>query len=158
VTTPPLGDILSQPPIPGWQEFIAYRETLRWFGGAALALMVVLVLAHFAFHGSHHVRPTGRLIRRYTVKEVILHALLALGFVGAWASSTYLILAKWVLGGAENGSPVAVGRLSATTHIIAGLVFLGALVAIAIIWRRSMRFAPYDPAWIRELSRALAQG
>ena len=155
---PQVADIPAPEPRPAWREFMAYREGLRWFGGAALTLVVLLVLAHFAVHGSHHVRSTGRPIRRYTMKEVLLHAALALGFVGAWASSTYLILAKYVLGGPASGAPVALGRLSSTAHIAAGLVFFGALVGIAIVWRRSMRFAPYDPAWLRELGGYFTRG
>lgn len=80
------------PPIkawPGWQQFLAYREALRWFGGIAVGLMVLLVLIHFSIHGYHHVRPTGRMVKRYSWAEVFLHDLLALSFVGAWASSTY---------------------------------------------------------------------
>lgn len=151
-------EVAPREPMPGWQAFVTYREALRWFGGAVLALMVVAALSHLAVYGYHHLRPTGRLIRRYTAKEVLLHALLALAFVGAWASSTYLILAKHVLGRAANGAPVALGRLTSTAHIAAGLVFFGALVGIAMVWRRSMRFAPYDPAWLRELGGYFTRG
>lgn len=142
------------PPVraaPGWQEFVIYRETLRWCGGVVLGLMVVLVLSHFAFYGFHHVQPTGRKVRRYSLKEVLMHALLALAFVGAWASSTYLILAKYVLGYAEKELAVPLGGLSSTVHIVAGFLFLGALLALAVIWRPGMRFAMYDRDWLKEL-------
>lgn len=144
-------ELLPTQPAPGWQEFVLYREALRWLGGVILGTMVLLVLCHFAFYGSHHVRPTGRLVRRYVLTEVLLHALLAVAFVGAWASSTYLILAKYVLGYAEKEFPVPLGGLLNTVHITAGLLFLGALLALAVMWWRGMRFAPYDRDWLKEL-------
>lgn len=142
------------PPVkawPAWQEFLAYREALRWFGGIALGLMVLMVLAHFAFHGYHHVRPTGRMVRRYSWMEVLMHDLLALSFVGAWASSTYLVLAKQVLRYAEKELTVPFGRLLSTVHITSGLLVLGSLVALAVIWRPVMRFARYDRDWLKRL-------
>jgi formate dehydrogenase subunit gamma len=82
---------------------------------------------------------------------VLLHALLALSFIGAWASSTYLILAKHVLGYADQSLAVPFGRISNAVHITAGLLFCGALLALAGIWRRSMEFAPYDRDWLKGL-------
>ncbi len=134
-----------------WRDFIFYRESLRWFGGIILGLMVLMVLAHFAFHGYHHVRLTGRMVKRYSWMEVLLHDLLALSFVGAWASSTYLILAKHVLGYEENELAVPFGRFLSTGHITSGLLFLGSLVALAVIWRPVMRFASYDRDWLKQL-------
>jgi formate dehydrogenase subunit gamma len=148
---PPLAELPLIQPGPGWQEFVNYHEALRWFGGVALGLMVLFLMVHFAFYGAHHVRPSGRMVKRYTAKEVVLHALLALAFAGAWASSTYLILAKYVLGYGERQLTVPLGRVSSTVHITAGLIFLGALVVLALIWRHWMRFAPYDPEWLKEL-------
>jgi len=83
--------------------------------------------------------------------EVLLHGVLALSFVGAWASSTYLILAKHVLGYAEKELAVPLGRLLNTVHITSGLLFLGSLVALAVIWRAKMRFAAYDRDWLRHM-------
>lgn len=137
-------------PTLGWQEFVSYREAISWFGGIVLGLMVVLVLIHFAIYGTHHVRPTGRKVRRYSLKEIFLHDLLALAFVGAWASSTYLILAKYALGYAEIELAVPLGRLSSTVHITAGLLLLGALLALAVIWRPGMQFAMYDRDWLKK--------
>lgn len=148
---PPLKELPFARPAPGWQEFLTYREALRWAGGVIQALIVLLVVAHFAIYGYHHVKPTGRMVRRYSPKEVLLHALLALAFIGAWASSTYLILAKYVLGYAEQNIPVPLGRISNTVHITSGVLFLGALLALAIIWRRGMRFASYDRDWLKGL-------
>lgn len=148
---PPPGELLPGVQAPGWQAFTLYREALRWAGGVVLALMALLVLCHFAFYGYHHVRPTGRMIRRYGVTEVLLHTVVALAFVGAWASSTYLVLAKYVLGYAEESLPLPLGPVSSTIHISTGLLFFGTFGALAVIWRRSMRFAPYDPDWLKEL-------
>ncbi len=135
----------------GWRTFLAYRQALRWTGGAVLASTLALVLAHFAFYGAHHVRPTGRMVRRYGAREIVLHALLALAFLGAWASSTYLLLAKHVLGYAEAELAVPLGRASSTVHVVAGLLFFASLLALGVIWWRAMRFAPYDAAWFRAL-------
>lgn len=148
---PPPWALPGAPVVAGWQEFVTYREALRWFGGAVLGLTVVLVLSHFAVYGAHHVRPRGRLVRRYRVKEVLLHALLALAFLGAWATSTYLVLAKYVLGQGTSGGPVPLGGAASAVHIAAGFVFLGTLLALGALWWRSMGFAPYDRAWLREL-------
>lgn len=136
---------------PGWQEFLLYREGLRWFGGIVLGLMAVLVLIHFAIYGGHHVRPTGRLIRRYSWVEVLLHGLLTLSFAGAWASSTYLILANYILGYAEEELAVPLGRLWNTVHITSGLLFLGSLMALAVIWLPRMGFVSYDREWLRHM-------
>jgi formate dehydrogenase subunit gamma len=108
-------------------------------------------LIHFAIYGGHHVRPTGRMIRRYSWVEVLLHGLLALSFAGAWASSTYLILAKYVLGYAEKELAVPLGRLLNTVHIASGLLFLGSLVALAVIWLPRMRFVSYDRDWLKHM-------
>jgi cytochrome b561 len=84
----PAVETSAEPSVLGWQTFVAYRETLRWVGGVVQALVVLLVLSHLAVYGVHRVRPTGRLVRRYGRAEILLHAVLALAFVGAWASST----------------------------------------------------------------------
>jgi formate dehydrogenase subunit gamma len=138
-------------PAPTWQTFVLYREVLRWGGGVVLALVVALGLVHLAFHGFHHLRRTGTRVRRYPVVEVVLHAILAVAFLAAWGSSTYLILAKYALGYAEQGAPVPLGQTASTVHVTAGLLFLGALGALAHRWRPAMRFAPYDVAWLKAL-------
>ncbi len=148
---PPLKEIPAAGPGPAWQEFLAYRESLRWTGGVIQALILLLIVAHFAVYGYHHVKPTGRMVKRYSWKEVFFHGLLALSFIGAWASSTYLILAKYVLGYAEQELAVPFGQLSSTVHIATGLLFLGTLLALELIWRPGMRFASYDRDWLGQL-------
>jgi formate dehydrogenase subunit gamma len=139
------------PPTPAWRTFLAYRQALRWAGGTVLASTLLLLAAHFAVYGTHHVRPTGLVVRRYDTREIVLHALLALAFVGAWASSTYLVLAKYVFGYSEAELPVPLGRASSAVHLAAGLAFLLSLLALGRIWWRSMRFEPHDAAWLRAL-------
>jgi formate dehydrogenase subunit gamma len=155
---PPLQELPSVGSAPWWQGFLTYREALRWFGGVVQALILALVFAHLAIYGYHHVRATGRMVRRYSWTEVLLHALLALSFVGAWASSTYLILGKNVLGYAEEEPAVPFGRLTSTAHISSGVLFLASLVALAVIWRPVMRFIPQDREWIRRLGGYFSRG
>lgn len=147
----PLSDLPGFKAQPGSQEFLAYRGALRWAGGVIQALIVLLVVAHFAIYGYHHVRPTGRMVRRYSRKEVFLHAVLAFSFMGAWASSAYLILAKHVLGYADQNLALPFGRTASTVHITAGLLFLGALIALGVIWRPKMRFVAHDRDWLKGL-------
>jgi formate dehydrogenase subunit gamma len=116
-----------------------------------LGLVAVLLLGHFAVYGFHHLAATGRRVRRYRTVEVALHAVLALSFVAAWASATYLVLAKHVLGSAERPAPVPLGHLASTAHIGAGVAFLAALVALGVLWRPAMRFAAHDREWLRVL-------
>ncbi|MBI2087130.1 MAG: cytochrome b/b6 domain-containing protein [Deltaproteobacteria bacterium] len=155
---PPVSVLSPVKAWPGWQQFLAYREALRWFGGIILGLMVLLVLTHFAIYGYHHVRPTGRMVKRYSWVEVLLHDLLALSFVGAWVSSTYLVLAKYVLEYGEEELAVPFGRLTSTVHIASGLLFLGSLVALAVIWRPAMRFVSYDRDWLKRLGGYFSRG
>jgi formate dehydrogenase subunit gamma len=138
-------------PAPGWREFMIYREALRWFGGIVLGFMVVVVLSRFAAYGAHRIRPSGRTVVRFNLKEILVHNLLALAFIGAWASSTYLILAKHLLGYAEKGTAVPLGGLSSAVHNTAGILFLIALFALAVMWRQGMRFSNYDRDWLKEV-------
>lgn len=155
---PPISALLPGKAWPGWQQFLAYREALRWFGGIILGLMVLLVLTHVSIYGYHYVQPTGRMVKRYSWVEVFLHDVLALSFVGTWASSTYLILAKYVLGNGEEELAVPFGRLTSTVHIVSGLLFLGSLVALAVMWRPVMRFVSYDRDWLKRLGGYFSRG
>ncbi len=149
VSTLPL--VTPPRPEPAWQTFVGYRTALRWVGGAILASTVLLVLAHFAIYGVHHVRPAGQLVKRYRLGEVVTHDLLALAFLGAWASSTYLILAKYVFGQGHGSVGLPLGKTLRALHIAAGLVFFATLLGLAGLWWRAMRFAPYDTTWLKAL-------
>jgi formate dehydrogenase subunit gamma len=146
---PTLRELPSGKAALGWEEFVSYREVLRWSGGIFLGVVVVLALTHLFFHGAHRIRPTGHKVKRYSLKEIFLHDLLALAFVGTWASATYLILAKYFLGYAKNGFPVPLGGLSSTIHIVTGLLFFVALLALVVAWWRAMQFASYDRDWLK---------
>lgn len=147
---PTLRELPSSQASSEWEKFVNYREVLRWSGGVFLGVVIVLVLSHLFLHGAHGIQRTGRKVKRYSLKEIFLHDLLALAFVGAWASATYLILAKYVLGYAEKELPVPLGGLSSTVHIVTGLLFFVALLALVVSWWRVMRFALYDRDWLRE--------
>jgi len=154
---PPAGLGPDAPATSLWQAFVAYRDTLRWMGGVVLAVALALVLAHLAAFGVHRVRPTGRLVRRYGASEVVLHAVLAVAFVAAWISATWMILAARALGYAVAGVPVPGARLTNAVHLAGGLLFLACLAALGVRWRPAMRFASYDVAWLTALGGYLSR-
>jgi len=148
------------PPVhqwPGWQEFIAYRNALRWSGGLVLGLIALLVFVHLAVYRIRSVRPTGHRVKRYALTEIALHAIVALSVVTAWATSTYFILAKHLLGYGASGIALPFGRVVNTLHIVSGLVFLVAFIPLAASWRSAMRFAPYDRDWLRRFGGYFSQ-
>jgi formate dehydrogenase subunit gamma len=133
-----------------WQEFLRYRAWLPWAVPAVLAVTALALAAHLSVFGVHRVAPTGRLVRRYARTEVLLHAMLALSFLVAWAGATWLELGRY-LSARDDGAPVPLGAVANWAHIAGGLAMLAVLVVLGVRWRAAMRFAPYDRQWLAAL-------
>lgn len=144
---PPLEELEAFSPY--WKSFLSFREFLRWAGGVFLALSLLITLLHFARYGYHHIKPSHKKVTRYSGKEVALHAVLAFSFIGAWASSTYLILGKYLLGSIQSAG-LPFGWLMNGIHLTAGILFFLSIALLVPIWWNDMRLAAYDWEWLRK--------
>lgn len=128
----------------GWERFWNFREGLRYYGGALFLLTAALALLHYAVVGPDRVPLAGRVVQRYWWSEVLMHTVLAVSFLVLWVSGLYLLWSHLFREG-----PAFWGGLASGAHIWGGLVFLVALLAMWIQWRRDMRFVPYDREWLK---------
>jgi formate dehydrogenase subunit gamma len=136
-----------------WQDFWGYRDSLRYYGAALFLLTAALAMLHYAAVGPDRVPTSGRTVQRYRWSEVLTHAALTFSFLVLWVSGLYLLLSRLFL---ERPAPFW-GRMASAAHIWGGLVFLVALVAIWLQWRRDMRFVSYDRQWLRRAGGYLSR-
>ncbi|MFQ5960089.1 MAG: formate dehydrogenase subunit gamma [Candidatus Methylomirabilales bacterium] len=136
-----------------WEGFWVYRDGLRYYGAALFLLTAALVLLHYAAVGPDTVSASGRTVQRFRWREVLTHAALTFSFLVLWVSGLYLILSRLFL---ERPAPFW-GRMASAAHIWGGLVFVVALVATWLQWRRDMRFVSYDRAWLRRAGGYLSR-
>ena len=140
-------------PEEGWQSFWGYRDGLRYYGAALFLITMAAGLLHYAVVGPDRVPASGRSVQRYLWAEVLMHAALAFSFLVLWVSGLYLLLSRLFL---ERPAPFW-GRMASAAHIWAGLLFLVALLAMWLEWRRDMRFVSYDRQWLRRAGGYLSR-
>ena len=136
-----------------WQNFWDFRDGLRFYGGSLFLLTVALALFHYAAVGPDRVPESGQTVRRFRWGEVLMHATLLFSSIALWASGLYLLWNRLFL---EGPAPTW-GHLASAVHIWGGLLFLVALVAMWLQWRRDMRLVASDRDWLRRAGGYLSR-
>ncbi|MFQ5849729.1 MAG: hypothetical protein ACE5JU_03960 [Candidatus Binatia bacterium] len=136
----------------GWEAFWTYREGLRYYGAGFFLLTVALGMLHYVLVGPDRVSTGGRAVERYRRREVLTHTALGVLFLVLWASGLYLLLGQFFL----SGPAPFWGRAASAAHIWGGLVFLLALVAMWLEWRRDMGLVAHDREWLRRAATLTA--
>lgn len=94
-------------------------------------------------------KPDKNEIRRFTLKERMIHWVVGIGFVylmltGLALFTPHLYWLAYVLGG---------GTTIAKWHPIVGVLFLAALAWMFRMWRRDMKFDAQDREWLKNVGK-----
>ena len=87
--------------------------------------------------------PVERLVERYAFGERVMHAMAAISYVYLLATG----LAFWTPGLYWLAVILGGGYLSRALHPWAGLIFVGVVVWMWMVWRRDMRITAEDRQW-----------
>ena len=129
----------------------AWREsTLKPSGPWLLGAVVLACLLHLVGFGPRRTvsTPGEPSVVRYRVAERVGHAIAMASFLVLAVSGLSFLL----------GSASPLGASARSLHTWTGFVFAAAVVALAALWAREARPAPWDREWLRHLGGYLGFG
>ena len=161
-------DVLIQPTmaLPGLPAVSAgeawrlARVPLSTLGGALIALVLAGLAGYYSWRGSIGVREelTGRLIRRFSNADRIVHWTVAISFVVLALSGLVIWLGKYLLlpiiGHALFGW---LAFLAKNLHNFAGPIFALSVPCLIVLFVRDNLPRAYDWQWIRQFGGMLSK-
>jgi len=164
-------DVLIQPParFPGqgvsstageaWRQF--RNGPVTFYGGWLVVGVAIVILLFYAWKGSLklHEPPTGRLMRRFTTLEMIVHWSLAISFSVLGISGLIMLFGKHLLLPLVGYTVFAwLTMLAKNLHnFIAPLFILSAAATIVLFIRDNLPRA-YDARWLASAWAIMARG
>jgi formate dehydrogenase subunit gamma len=155
-------DVLVQPPARflGQRSMVTAGEAWRQFRngpvtfiGGWLVVIVLLIIAAVYFGKGPvklHDRPTGRLMRRFSTFEQVVHWSTAISFCILGLSGLIMLFGKYVLlpiiGYTLFGWLTSLGK---NLHNFIAPLFIVSVIAMVIIWARDNLPKAYDFMWFR---------
>src|SRR5688572_24508734 len=131
-----------------WRQI---RNGPMTFYGGWLVVIVLLIIAALYFGKGPvklHDRPTGRVIRRFSSFEQVVHWCTAISFVVLGLSGLAMLFGKHVLLPVFGYTLFAwVAALSKNLHNFVGPFFIVAVLAMVLIWLRDNLPRSYDWQW-----------
>ncbi len=154
--------VLIQPParFPGQEHGTTAGEAWRQFrngpvtfiGGWLVVLVVVAVLAFYFWRGpvKVHDAPTGRLIRRFSTLEQVVHWFTAISFSVLGISGLIMLFGKYVLLPVMGYTLFAwLTALGKNLHDFIAPFFIASVLAMIVIFIRDNFPKSYDWLWVR---------
>ncbi len=164
-------DVLIQPPArflgqdvrstagEAWRQF--RNGPVTFYGGWLVVLVVLAILAFYFAKGpvKLHDRPTGRLIRRFSTFEQVVHWSAAISFCVLGLSGLAMLFGKYVLLPVFGYTLFAwLAALSKNLHNFIAPVFIVSVVFMVPMWLRDNLPRAHDWQWFRKAWAFFARG
>ena len=164
-------DVLIQPPArflgqdarstagEAWRQF--RNGPITFYGGWLVVLVVLAILAFYFAKGpvKLHDRPTGRLIRRFSTFEQVVHWSAAISFCVLGLSGLAMLFGKYVLLPVFGYTLFAwLAALSKNLHNFIAPVFILSVLVMIPMWLRDNLPRAYDWQWFRKAWAFFARG
>jgi formate dehydrogenase subunit gamma len=163
--------VLIQPParFPGQSHIATAGEAWRQFrngpvtfiGGWLVVLVAAAILAFYAWKGpvKLHQPPTGRLIRRFSTLEQVVHWSAAISFCVLGGSGLIMLFGKHLLLPVIGYTLFAwLTQLGKNLHNFIAPLFIVSVVAMIFMWLRDNLPRAYDWQWFRKAWAFFARG
>jgi formate dehydrogenase subunit gamma len=164
-------DVLIQPPArflgqdarttagEAWRQF--RNGPITFYGGWLVLLVVLAILAFYFAKGpvKLHDRPTGRLIRRFSTFEQVVHWSAAISFCVLGLSGLIMLFGKYVLLPVFGYTLFAwLAALSKNLHNFIAPLFIVSVILMIPMWLRDNLPRAYDWQWFRKAWAFFARG
>jgi formate dehydrogenase subunit gamma len=163
--------VLIQPParFPGQHAITTAGEAWRQFrngpvtfiGGWLVALVAVAIVGFYFWKGAVklHERPTGRLLRRFSTLEQVVHWTAAISFCVLGLSGLIMLFGKHLLLPIIGYTLFAwLTMLGKNLHNFIAPFFILSVVAMILMWFRDNLPRAYDWQWFRKAWAFFARG
>jgi len=134
---------------------------VTFYGGWLVVLVVAAIGAFYAWKGpvKLHDRPTGRLIRRFSTVEQVVHWSAAISFCVLGISGLIMLFGKHVLLPVIGYTLFAwLTALGKNLHNFIAPLFIAAVVVMIFMWLRDNLPRAYDWQWFRKAWAFFARG
>jgi formate dehydrogenase subunit gamma len=134
---------------------------VTFYGGWLVALVTFAIFAFYFWKGpvKLHERPTGRLIRRFSTMEQVVHWTAAISFCVLGISGLIMLFGKYILlpviGYTLFGWLTALGK---NLHNFIAPFFMLAVLVMIFMWLRDNLPRSYDWQWFRKAWAFFARG
>ena len=136
------------------------RPPLSTAGGALIAFSLLALAGFYRWRGSItvHGKPTGRLIRRFSPAERLVHWTVAISFSVLGITGLVMGLGKYVLIPVVGHTPFAwLAEASKALHNFTGPVFAAFLPILIAIFIRDNLPKAYDLQWLKTFGGMLSK-
>jgi formate dehydrogenase subunit gamma len=134
---------------------------MTFYGGWFVALVTLAILAFYFWKGpvKLHERPTGRLIRRFSSVEQVVHWTTAISFCVLGISGLIMLFGKHILLPVIGYTLFAwLTMLGKNLHNFIAPFFILGVVAMIVIWLRDNLPRSYDWQWFSKAWAFFARG
>jgi formate dehydrogenase subunit gamma len=134
-----------------WRQF--RNGPVTFYGGWLVVLVALAILAFYFAKGQVrlHERPTGRLIRRFSTTEQVVHWSVAISFCILGISGLIMLFGKHVLLPVIGYTLFAwLTALGKNLHNFIAPFFIVGVVAMVFMWLRDNLPRAYDWQWFRK--------
>ncbi len=134
---------------------------VTFYGGWLVALTILAILAFYLWKGSVklHDRPTGRLIRRFTPVEQVVHWSAAISFCVLGISGLIMLFGKHILLPVMGYTLFAwLTLLGKNLHNFIAPFFILSVVVMIFMWLRDNLPRAYDWQWFRRFWGFFSRG
>jgi formate dehydrogenase subunit gamma len=126
---------------------------MTFYGGTLVALVALAILAFYFWKGpvKLHERPSGRLIRRFTPMEQVVHWSVAISFCVLGISGLIMLFGKHILLPVMGYTLFAwLTALSKNLHNFIAPLFILSVSVMIFMWLRDNLPRAYDWQWFRK--------
>jgi len=123
---------------------------VTFYGGWLVVLVLLIIAALYFAKGpvKLHERPTGRLMRRFSTAEQVVHWSTAISFCVLGLSGLIMLFGKYVLLPVIGYTLFAwLTMLAKNLHNFIAPVFIVSVIAMAVMWARDNLWKSYDWQW-----------
>jgi formate dehydrogenase subunit gamma len=134
---------------------------VTFYGGLLVSLVTLAILAFYFWKGpvKLHERPTGRLIRRFTPMEQVVHWTAAISFCVLGISGLIMLFGKHVLLPVIGYTLFAwLTMLGKNLHNFIAPFFMLAVIVMIVMWLRDNLPRSYDWQWFSKAWAFFARG
>jgi formate dehydrogenase subunit gamma len=142
-----------------WRQF--RNGPVTFYGGWLVVLVALAILAFYFAKGpvKLHDRPTGRLIRRFSTVEQVVHWSTAISFCVLGISGLIMLFGKYVVLPVFGYTLFAwLAALSKNLHNFIAPVFIVSVIVMVLMWLRDNLPRAYDWQWFRKAWAFFARG
>jgi formate dehydrogenase subunit gamma len=154
-----LGQEVSVTAGEAWRQF--RNGPVTFYGGWLLAGVLLAILGFYAWKGSLKLKqpPTGRLLRRFTALEMIVHWTVAISFCVLGLSGLIMLFGKHVLLPLMGYTLFAWLTVTAKTlHNFIAPLFIVSVVAMILVYLKDNFPRAYDLRWLANAWAYLSGG